>query len=101
MVLVYSDDQQLMNEMLGKATEIVTKNKGTVSAVHIGKKDDQYTKSLIAYGADKVIHIENNLETFQHNLHRHYLEKIHNYTRLTELLSHQKKKLITQLSIEW
>lgn len=81
MVLVYSDDKQLMTEMLGKAAEIAVERKGKVTAVHIGKKDDQYTKSLIAYGADNVIQVENSLETFKPEEYTDILTQISEETK--------------------
>ena len=65
MVLVYSDNKKLTVEMIGKAVEIAKEQKKKVTAVVIGKPDENLAKEYISYGADQVFVVETNLESFK------------------------------------
>jgi electron transfer flavoprotein alpha subunit len=65
MVLVYSDNKNLAIEMISKAVEIAKEQKKKVTAVVIGKTDENLAKEYISYGADQVFVVETNLESFK------------------------------------
>lgn len=75
MVLVYSDDKKLTFELLNKGKEI-GKNLGKkVTAVIIGKSNDAVAKEYICQGADKVLILETNIDTFKAEEYSNLLEK--------------------------
>ncbi len=65
MVLVYSDNKKLTEEMLSKASEIAKDLNKKITAVIIGKKDESLAKEYISFGADKVFIAETQLESFK------------------------------------
>jgi electron transfer flavoprotein alpha subunit len=65
MVLVFSDNNKHVIEMLSKAVEIAKQQKKKVTAVMIGRSDEKLAKEYISYGADKVFIAETNLESFK------------------------------------
>ena len=65
MVLVYSENKKLTIEMLSKATEIAKEQNKKVTAVIIGKPDENIAEEYISYGADQVIMAELSLESFK------------------------------------
>lgn len=65
MVLVYSDNKNLTNEMLSNAVEIGREQKKKVTAVIIGKPDENIAKEYISYGADQVFIAETQIESFK------------------------------------
>jgi len=62
MVLVYSNNKKTTIEMLGKASEIAKEQKKKVTAVIIGKADENLAKEYISYGGDQVIIAETDLD---------------------------------------
>ncbi len=65
MVLVYSDDTQLVYEMLAKAVEVAKQTKTSTTAVIIGAADDKRAKEYISYGADDVFIAEYTQKEFK------------------------------------
>ena len=63
MVLVYSDNKNLMLELLNKGSELAKELNKSLTAVIIGK--DEFSKEYIAHGADKVVVAETNLDQFK------------------------------------
>lgn len=63
MVLVYSDNKNLMLELLNKGSELAKELNKSLTAVIIGK--DEFSKDYIAHGADKVVVAETNLDQFK------------------------------------
>jgi len=65
-VLVFSDNQDLALEILGKAREIADKLQGKVSVLVVGKGVEERAASLAESGADTVFVVDNpGLEHFQ------------------------------------
>jgi electron transfer flavoprotein alpha subunit len=65
MVLVYSENKNLTTEMLSKAVEIAKEQKKKVTAIIIGKTDENLAKEYISHGADQVFIAESSLESFK------------------------------------
>jgi len=65
MVLVYSDNKKITIEILSKASEIAKEQKKKVTAVIIGKPDENLAKEYISYGAEEVFIAETELESFK------------------------------------
>lgn len=65
MVLVYSDNKKIAIEMLSKSAEIAKAQKKKVTAVIIGKADENLAKEYISYGADQVFIAETSQESFK------------------------------------
>lgn len=65
MVLVYSENKNLIIEMLNKAVEIAKQQNKKVTAVIIAKSDENLAKEYISYGADQVFIAETSLESFK------------------------------------
>ena len=86
MVLVYSEKKQLTIEMLSKATEIAKELNKKVTAVIIGKPDENLAKEYISYGADQVIIAELNLESFKAEEYADLLTNIINETGVETIL---------------
>jgi electron transfer flavoprotein alpha subunit len=63
MVLVYSDNKNLMLELLNKGSELAKELNKSLTAVIIGK--DDFSKDYIAHGADKVVVAETDLDQFK------------------------------------
>jgi electron transfer flavoprotein alpha subunit len=63
MVLVYSDNKNLMLELLNKGSELAKELNKSLIAVIIGK--DEFSKDYIAHGADKVVVAETDLDQFK------------------------------------
>ena len=63
MVLVYSDNKNLMLELLNKGSELAKELNKSLTAVIIGK--DDFSKEYIAHGADKVVVAETDLDQFK------------------------------------
>lgn len=63
MVLVYSDNKNLMLELLNKGSELAKELNKSLTAVIIGK--DEFSKDYIAHGADKVVVAETDLDQFK------------------------------------
>jgi len=62
MVLVYSDQKNLMIELLGKAVDLAKEKKEEVTAVLIGSVDETSANELISFGADTVFMVESKQE---------------------------------------
>jgi len=63
---VYSENKDLIIEMLGKASELANKLQTQLSALLIGHDVKNKANELIGYGADKVIVVDNpQLKSFQ------------------------------------
>lgn len=65
MILVYSESKNLTIELLHKATDLAEELKTKTIAIIIGKDDDSLAQEYIAYGADKVLQVESNLEQYK------------------------------------
>ncbi|MDG6228533.1 MAG: electron transfer flavoprotein subunit alpha/FixB family protein [Candidatus Thermoplasmatota archaeon] len=65
MILVYSESKNLTIELLHKATDLAKELKTKTIAIIIGKDDDSLAQEYIAYGADKVLQVESNLEQYK------------------------------------
>jgi electron transfer flavoprotein alpha subunit len=65
MVLVYSDKKNITIEMLSKAVDIAKEQNKKVTAVIIGKLDENLAKEYISYGANQVFIAELNLDSFK------------------------------------
>lgn len=76
MVLVYSDNKNLIIEMLSKAVELAKETKKKVTAVIIGSPDEKLAEEYISYGADKVFIAETNLKDFKAEEYADILSKI-------------------------
>lgn len=63
MVLVYSDNKNLMLELLNKGSELAKELNKSLTAVIIGK--DEFSKDYIAHGADKVVVAETDIDQFK------------------------------------
>lgn len=63
MVLVYSDNKNLMLELLNKGSELAKELNKSLIAVIIGK--DEFSKDYIAHGADKVVVAETDIDQFK------------------------------------
>jgi electron transfer flavoprotein alpha subunit len=63
MVLVYSDNKNLMLELLNKGSELAKELNKSLTALIIGK--DDFSKEYIAHGADKVVVAETDLDQFK------------------------------------
>jgi electron transfer flavoprotein alpha subunit len=63
MVLVYSDNKNLMLELLNKGSELAKELNKSLTALIIGK--DDFSKKYIAHGADKVVVAETDLDQFK------------------------------------
>ena len=63
MVLVYSDNKNMTLELLSKGSELSKELKKSLTAVIIGK--DDFSKEIIAHGADKVVVAETDLDQFK------------------------------------
>lgn len=63
MVLVYSDNKNLMLELLNKGSELSKELNKSLTAVIIGK--DEFSKDYIAHGADKVVVAETDIDQFK------------------------------------
>ena len=76
MVLVYSDDKKITLELLSKGSELCKELNLKLTAAIIGKPDDALAKLYVSYGADRVIMVETNLDTFKAEEYTYVLEKI-------------------------
>ncbi len=76
MVLVYSDNKKIVFEMLSKAAELAKENKSDVTAVIIGKADENLAKEYISYGADKVFIAETDIDNFKAEEYANIFKKI-------------------------
>ena len=65
MVLVYSDNKNLTFELLGKGSELAKELGTKLTATIIGKSNDNLVKEYIAYGADKVVVAESDIDLFK------------------------------------
>ena len=63
MVLVYSDNKNLMLELLNKGSKLAKELNKSLTAVIIG--NDDFSKDYIAHGADKVVVVETDLDQFK------------------------------------
>jgi len=81
MVLVFSDNKNITIEMLSKATELAKEDKSKTTAVIIGKKDENLSKEYISYGADKVINVESNIESYKAEEYTEILKQIIDETK--------------------
>jgi electron transfer flavoprotein alpha subunit len=86
MVLVYSDNKNLIIEMLSKASELAKESKTKVTVVIIGKPDESLAKEYIAYGADQVFTGETSLENFKAEEYTDILVKIIEETQTETIL---------------
>jgi len=77
-IWIYSDDQDLTLEMLGKGRELADQLKTQLIAVVIGHDVHEKAIELVKYGADKVYLIDNpSLERFQSDM---YLSVLYDLT---------------------
>jgi len=76
MVLVYSDNKNLTIEMLSKALEIAKEQNKKVTAVIIGKLDENLAKQYVSYGADQVFCAQTDLESYKAEEYSDILTKI-------------------------
>jgi electron transfer flavoprotein alpha subunit len=81
MVLVFSDDTKLMHELLSKGGALAKELNSKVTAVLIGKADDTLAKDYIAFGADTVVVVETDLDSFKAEEYTDILETIINETK--------------------
>jgi len=81
MVLVYSNNKNLTIEMLNKATDIAKDQKKKVTAVIIGKPDENLAKEYISYGADQVFIAETQIESFKAEEYSDIIANIVNETK--------------------
>lgn len=86
MVLVYSDDKNLVIQLLSKAVEIAKENGKKTTAVIIGKADENLAKEYITYGADNVFIAENSLDKFKAEEYTDILEKTITETKTETIL---------------
>ncbi len=63
MVLVYSDNKNMVMELLSKGSELAKELNKSLTAVIIGK--DDFSKDFIAHGADKVVVAETDFDQFK------------------------------------
>ena len=75
MVLVYSDDDAISFEMLGKASGLAKETGEKVNALIIGPNDDNVVKQYFSHGADKVISVESGLDNFKAEEYSELFEK--------------------------
>ena len=78
--------QNVALELLGKARELADANKEKVVAILLGKGIKDQAKTLIAYGADKVLVVDNDL--LEHYLTEPYTEAI------TQIIKEQKPSIL-------
>ncbi len=81
MVLVYSDNKKITIEMLSKAGELAKENNGKVTAVIIGKADENLAKEYISYGADQVFIAESEIDSFKAEEYTNIFKKIVDETK--------------------
>ena len=74
MVLVYSDNKNLMLELLNKGSELAKEINKSLTALIIGK--DDFSKDYIAHGADKVVVAETELDHFKAEEYTDIIESI-------------------------
>lgn len=91
MVLVYSENKKLTIEMLSKAAEIAKEQNKKVTAVIIGKPDENLAKEYISYGADQVSIAETSLESFKAEEYADILTNIVNETGVETILMGSNK----------
>ena len=65
MVLIYSDNKNLTFELLGKGSELAKELGTKLTAIIIGKSNENLAKEYIAYGADKVVIAESDIDLFK------------------------------------
>lgn len=65
MVIVYSDDKKLTFELLSKGSELAKGLGKKLTAVIIGKADDNLAKEYISFGADNVFIAETSMDSFK------------------------------------
>ena len=78
--------QNVALELLGKARELADANKEKVVAILLGKGIKDQAKTLIAYGADKVLVVDDDL--LEHYLTEPYTEAI------TQIIKEQKPSIL-------
>ena len=76
MVLVYSDNKKITFEILSKATEISKEDKSKVTALVIGKADENLAKEYISYGADIAFIAESDVDTFKAEEYANIFKKV-------------------------
>jgi electron transfer flavoprotein alpha subunit len=81
MVLVYSDNKNLTIELLSKGSEISKDLGEKLLAVVIGEGYDKLAEEYIAFGADEVFIVENEMEFFKSEEYSDILEKIIDETK--------------------
>jgi len=81
MILVYSESKNLTIELLHKATDLAKELKTKTIAIIIGKNDDSLAQEYIAYGADRVIQVESNLQQYKAEEYADILDHIINDTK--------------------
>ncbi len=84
MVLVFSDNKNLTFELLSKGSELAKEQKKKLVAVVIGDGIDP--KDCIAYGADKVIAVEADIDNFKAEEYTNILESIIKETGIETIL---------------
>lgn len=86
MVLVYSDDKKITFELLNKGSELA-KDLGTkLTAIIIGKSDDNLANEYISYGAENVFVAETEMDTFKAEEYAGILENIVKDTKIETIL---------------
>jgi len=86
MILVYSESKNLTIELLHKASDLAKELKTKSIAVIIGKQDESLAKDYIAYGADKIIHVDSDLEQYKAEEYTDIIEHIINDTKTKVVL---------------
>jgi electron transfer flavoprotein alpha subunit len=86
MVLVYSDDKKITFELLNKGSELA-KDLGTkLTAIIVGKSDDNLANEYISYGAENVFVAETDLDKFKAEEYAGILENIVKETKIETVL---------------
>jgi electron transfer flavoprotein alpha subunit len=85
-ILVYSDNKNLVIELLHKASDLAKELSTQTLALIIGKKDEKLANEYISYGADKVIIAETSTEHYKSEEYAEILENIINETKSETIL---------------
>ena len=76
MVLVYSDDEKNMLELIAKAKDVSEELDEKVTAVVFDTDDESLAKKYIMHGADRVFMVKTGLDTFKGEEYTDAMEKI-------------------------
>ncbi len=84
MIVVYSDEKNLVNELLSKAQDLAKEQKTKAVAVEIGAEN--YAKDYIAHGADEVYVLETDQKDFKAEEYAQLLEQLITETKAETVL---------------